>query len=100
LFCFHQKKSAADARRIICETYSENVIALEQMRISLNYFVKNGDFDINNRKYSGRLAAMKEDELRKNGKKSWKMMENISINLCYIDFFIVIKKLAKTFAPT
>jgi len=25
LFCFHQKKSAADAHRIICETYDENV---------------------------------------------------------------------------
>jgi len=28
LFCFHQKKSVADVHRIICETYSENVIAI------------------------------------------------------------------------
>jgi len=27
-FCFHQKKSAADARRFIYETYDENVIAI------------------------------------------------------------------------
>jgi len=33
LFCFHQKKSAADAYGIICETYGENVIALERVRI-------------------------------------------------------------------
>jgi len=25
LFSFHQKKSAADAHRIICKTYGENV---------------------------------------------------------------------------
>jgi len=37
LFCFHQKKSAADAHRVICEMYSENVIAtLERVRIGLN----------------------------------------------------------------
>jgi len=28
LFCFHEKKSAADAHRIIYETRSENVIAI------------------------------------------------------------------------
>jgi len=28
LFYFHQKKSAADAHRIIRETYSENVITI------------------------------------------------------------------------
>jgi len=29
LFRFYQKKSAADAHRIICETYDENVIAIK-----------------------------------------------------------------------
>jgi len=28
VFCFHQKKSAVDARRIFYETYDENVIAI------------------------------------------------------------------------
>jgi len=38
-----------------------------------------------------------EDELWKDGKKSWKMMENISINSYCIDrfFLIVVKKLQK-----
>jgi len=26
LFCFHHKKSPADAHKFICETYGENVI--------------------------------------------------------------------------
>jgi len=70
LFCF-QKKSAADAHRIICETYSENVIALEWIRISLNDFVKNGDFDINNRDRSA-LQLWK----RTNCGKMEKIVEN------------------------
>jgi len=56
---------------------------------------KNGDFDISDKEYSGRLAAVEEDELRKDGKKSRKMMKNTFINLYRIDFFIVIKKLLK-----
>jgi len=38
------------------------------------------------------LAVLEEDELRK---KSWKTIENTSINLYYIDFLIVIKKNCK-----
>jgi len=58
--------------------------------------LKNSDFDISNKE---RFAAVKEDEFRKDGKKSWKT----SINLYCINFFIVIKKLRKigrTFAST
>jgi len=33
--------------------------------------------------------------MRKDGKKSWKTMENISINLYCIDFFYCYKKIAK-----
>jgi len=29
LFCFHQKKNADDAHKIICETYDENVLAVK-----------------------------------------------------------------------
>jgi len=57
------------------------------VRIDLND-LKNGDFDIGDKE---RLAAVKEGELRKDGKK----MKNTSINLYCIDFFIVIKKLQK-----
>jgi len=63
LFCFHQKKSAADAHRIICETYGENVVAI---RTCANWFkrFKNGDFDISDKERSGRPAAVKEDKLQ------------------------------------
>jgi len=65
---------------------------------------KNGDFNINDKERSGRLAAVKEDEIQKDRKKLWKTMENTSIRLIYIIsiFFIVIKnckKSAITFAP-
>jgi len=45
------------------------------------------------KKSSERFAAVEKDKLRKDEKMSWKPMQNISINLYYIDFFIVIKKL-------
>jgi len=47
---------------------------------------------ISDRKHSRRLAAVEADELQKDGKKSRKTMKNISINLYYTNFFIVIKK--------
>jgi len=33
LFCFHQKKNAADIHRIICEKYGENVIAIRTCKL-------------------------------------------------------------------
>jgi len=33
LFCFHQKKSAADAHRIIYETYDENIIIIRMCEL-------------------------------------------------------------------
>jgi len=48
---------------------------------------KNNDFDKEHSVIKNALdAAMEENELRKDGKKSWKTMKNISINLYYIDF--------------
>jgi len=45
--------------------------------------------DINDKERSERLAAVREDELRKDGKKSWEMMENTSINsYCINQFFL------------
>jgi len=89
LFRFHQKKSAADAHRIICETYDKNVIAI---RTSANKFkqVKNSNFYISDKKRSDCSAIVEEDELQKDEKK----MKNTSINLYYFDF-IVVKKIAK-----
>jgi len=81
-----KKKSTADAHRIICETYSENVIAIRTC-------AKNDDFNISDKERFGR-PAVEEDELRKDGKKSWKTIENTSINLYYIGFFCN-KKISK-----
>jgi len=55
------------------------------------------DFDISDKECFGRPAVVEKDELRKDGKKSWKTMKNSSINLYCIDFFffIVIKEIAK-----
>jgi len=42
-----------------------------------------------------RLVVVKEDELRDDGKKSWKTMENTSIKLYCIDFFYCNKNIVK-----
>jgi len=85
---FHQK-SATYIHKIICETHDKNVIAI---RMSANWFkrFKNCDFDIDDKNI--RFAAVEEDELQKDGKKSWKTMENTSINLYCINFFSTIIK--------
>jgi len=99
LFRFHQKKSVADAHRIICETYDENVIAIRTSASKFKQF-KNSNFDISDKKRSECPATVEENELRKDEKK----IKNTLINL-YFDF-IVVKKIAKigfckrTFAPT
>jgi len=54
---------------------------------------KNSDFDITDKESFRCSAIVEEDELRKDRKKLWKMMENISINLYRIDFFC--NKIAK-----
>jgi len=67
LFCFHQKENATAHR--IYETYDENFIAIGTCANWFKQF-KNGDFNISNKECSERPAAMKENKLRKDGKKS------------------------------
>jgi len=70
LFCFHQKKSAADAHRIICETYGENVIAIPQ-RIGLSDLKKLILMTKNRMLCScgrGRIAERWEKVVRNDGK--------------------------------
>jgi len=63
----------------MCETYDENVIAVSRnVETCANWF-KNNDFDIIDKERSGRPPAMEENELRKDGKKSWKIIENTLI---------------------
>jgi len=76
LFCFHQKKSAAAAHRIICETYDENVVTI---RTCANKFKH---FDISDKKRSEPLATVEENELWKDEEN----MKNTSINLYCFDF--------------
>jgi len=45
------------------------------------------NFDISDKECSGH--SVEKDELRKHERKSWKTMENISINLYCIDFFLL-----------
>jgi len=63
------KKSAADAHKIICETYNENIITIRTCEKWLKRF-KNSDFNSNNKERFER-PAVEEDELWKNGKKLW-----------------------------
>ena len=65
MFYSHQKKTTADAHKIICEIYGENVMAI---RTCTNWFkcFKNGDFNISERGHkncSGCRAIVEEDEL-------------------------------------
>jgi len=46
-------------------------------------------------KNASNAPQLEEDELQKDGKKSWKTMEDISINLYCIDFFYCNKKITK-----
>jgi len=65
LFCFHQKEKAADACRIICETYGEKVIVIK-MRIDLNNLKTVISISVT----KNAPGVLEKDELRKDGKKS------------------------------
>jgi len=67
LFCFHQKKNATDAYKIICETYDKNVIAI---KMYVNWFkFKNDNFDISDKKRFRRPVGKKKnyEKIGKNG---------------------------------
>jgi len=78
LFCFHQKKSAANAHRIIWQTYGENIIII---RTCANYFkrFKNDDFDINDKKRSCSCGR----------RRMWKDKEVVEINGKYFDLYCI-----------
>jgi len=90
LFCFYRKKNDADAHRIICETYDENVIAIRSMRIRLN-----------NSKtviwYQWQLTFQTTCSCKKEriAEKWEKVVENTLINLYCINFSFWNKKLQK-----
>lgn len=63
LFLFNQRKTAAEAKRLICSTYGDNIVAENTCS---NWFAKfrSGDFDINDKPRSGRPQETKDDELQ------------------------------------
>lgn len=62
LFLFHQQKTAAEATRIICETYGQETITDSGCRKWFQRF-KSGDFDLNDKERSGRPREMDSDDL-------------------------------------
>jgi len=90
---FLQKKSTADAHRIICEKYDENVIVI---RTCANWFkqFKNRRFniDINDKERSGRACSYERGRITK---RCEKVKNGKYLEIYYIDFFIVIKNRQK-----
>jgi len=68
LFCFHQKKSAVDAYRIICETYDENVLVIS-VQIGLNDLKMVISLTQRTLRTSCNWKMMKCGKMGKNGKR-------------------------------
>lgn len=62
MFCFHQKKTAAETKRIICETYGKDVIAASTCGKWFERF-RSGDFDTNDKERPGRPRNLKDNRL-------------------------------------
>ncbi|KMQ88586.1 mariner mos1 transposase [Lasius niger] len=62
LHYFHWRKTAAEATRIICETYGEGVLAENSCRNWFQRF-KSGDFNMNDKPRSGRPQEVQDDDL-------------------------------------
>lgn len=62
LFCFHWKKSAAEAHRILVEVYGDHAPSNTTCK---EWFVrfKSGDFDVEDKERSGRPKKFEDDEL-------------------------------------
>lgn len=62
LFCFHLKKSAAEAHRMIQEAYGEGCVADSMCRGWFRRF-KSGDFDVEDKERAGRPKTFVDQEL-------------------------------------
>jgi len=63
LFTFNSKKSAAEARRIIVETYGEDSISERTCREWFQRY-KSGDFDMKDKKHPGPMKKFEDAELK------------------------------------
>ncbi|EGI60667.1 Mariner Mos1 transposase, partial [Acromyrmex echinatior] len=62
IFCFNTKKSAAEAHRMLSNTYDEAAISERTCREWFQRF-KNGDFDVEDRHSGGREKVFEDAEL-------------------------------------
>ena len=63
IFCFHLKKTAADAHRIFSSTYSEAALSERKCREWFQRF-KSGDFDVEDRRGGGKEKIFEDSELQ------------------------------------
>ncbi|EGI62167.1 Mariner Mos1 transposase [Acromyrmex echinatior] len=61
IFCFNMKKSAAEAHRMLSNTYGEAAISEKTYREWFQRF-KNGDFDVEGRHSGGREKVFEDAE--------------------------------------
>ena len=62
IFCFNMKKSAAEAHRMLSNTYGEAAVSERTCREWFQRF-KNGDFDVEDRHSGGREKVFEDAEL-------------------------------------
>lgn len=62
IFCFNMKKSAAEAHRMITQTYGENTLSERTCREWFQRF-RNGNFDVEDRHGGGREKVFEDEEL-------------------------------------
>lgn len=62
LFCYNSKKNAAEAHRILSETYGDAALSERTCREWFQRF-KNGDFDVEDKHGGGREKTFKDEQL-------------------------------------
>lgn len=62
LFCYNSKKNAAEAHRMLSETYGDAAVSERTCREWFQRF-KNGDFDVEDKHGGGREKTFKDEQL-------------------------------------
>lgn len=62
LFCFHLKKKAAEAHRLVCEAYGDYAPSISTCEYWFRRF-KNGDFDTDDKERPGQPKKFEDEEL-------------------------------------
>ena len=69
LFCYNSKKNAAEAHRMLSETYGDAALSERTYREWFQRF-KNGDFDFEDKHGGGREKTFKDEQLEALRKQS------------------------------